>query len=121
MENNIIPFTMEIKAYHEDGTYEVEYRPTNPEYQNIQLAVGISLMDTQASTKEQILTRLAANSPQNFWQQQALAKTFDASFRKSFVGQVHEDAHTLVPPPVPVNNNPALTMPVANTIPTQVV
>jgi hypothetical protein len=98
--NNIIPFTMEIKGYHSDGTYEVEYRPTDPEYMNIQLAIGISLTDTAASTTEQILNRLAACSPQEYWKQQALAKTFDDSVRKSLVGQVHEDAQTLLPEPV---------------------
>ena len=96
--NNIIPFTMEIKSYHaEEGIYQVEYRPINPDYQNIQLAIGISLTDTDAFTEEKILQRLASCSPQYFWQQQELAKTFDSTLRNSLVGQVHEDAHELVP------------------------
>lgn len=120
MQNDIIPFTMEIKGYHNDGTYEVEYRSTDPDCQNIQLAINISLLDTDADTEEKIINRLAQSSPQYFWQQQKLAIVFDHDLRKSLIGQVHEDAHNLLPEPVvnttvsdlnpfnqylPINNN----------------
>ena len=97
--NTIIPFTMEIKQYHDDGTYIVEYRPTdNTIYQNIELAITISLEDTEAHTEEHILARLAGCSPQHYWKQEELSKTFDATLRKSVVGTIHDDAH-LIPMP----------------------
>jgi hypothetical protein len=92
---------MEIKKYHDDGTYVVEYRPKdNTTYQNIELGIGISLEDTEAHTEEHILARLAGCSPQHFWRQQELSKTFDATLRKSIVGTIHDDAHNLLPEPV---------------------
>jgi hypothetical protein len=98
MQNdNIIPFTMEIKGYHNDGTYDVEYRPTDPDCHNIQIAINISLLDTDADTEEKIINRLAQSSPQYYWRQQKLATEFDHGIRKSLIGQVHEDAHSLIP------------------------
>jgi len=121
MDNTIIPFTMEIKQYHDDGTYVVEYRPKdNTTYRNIELALCISLEDTEAHTEEHILARLAGCSPQHFWRQEELSKTFDATLRKSLVGTVHEDAHAMVPVAV-LEAGTTMTMPEANTITTQTV
>ena len=122
MDNTLIPFTMEIKKYHEDGTYLVEYRPTdNTTYQNIEFAITISLEDTDAQTEEKILSRLASCSPQHYWKQQELEKNFDATMRKSLVGTVHEDAHSMVPVVNTPVDDPTLRMPEASTIPTQTV
>ena len=99
MDNTIIPFTMEIKQYHDDGTYVVEYRPKdNTTYRNIELALCISLEDTEAHTEEHILARLAGCSPQHFWRQEELSKTFDDTLRKSVVGTIHDDAHLIIMP-----------------------
>ena len=121
MENTIIPFNMKIKEYREDGTYIVEYLPNDEDCYPIEFALQISLDDTDASTEESIIKRLACCSPQHFWNIQKLQKTFDSTLRESLVGLVQENAHDLLPPQVDTSTAGSLTMPEANTIPTQTV
>jgi hypothetical protein len=124
MENTIIPFTMKIKQYHQDGTYLVEYLPDDADCYPIEYAIQISLDDTDASTEESIMRRLAGCSPQHFWNIQKLQKTFDSSMRESLVGAIQENAHEMLPPtidPLSISTGGTLTMPEANTIPTQIV
>ena len=123
MENTIIPFTMKIKQYHQDGTYVVEYQPDDADCYPIEYAIQISLDDTDASTEESIKQRLAACSPQHFWNIQKLQKTFDSSMRESLVGLIQENAHEMIPTvdPSSVSSGGILTMPEANTIPSQTV
>ena len=123
MENTVIPFTMKIKEYRQDGTYIVEYLPDDEDCYPIEFAIQIALDDTDATSEESIKQRLAACSPQHFWNTQKLQKTFDASLRESLVGLVQENAHNLVPTvdTMSVSTVATLTMPQANTIPTSTV
>lgn len=93
---DIVPFKMEILQYRPDGTFIVRYTPEDPDCQEVELGPHIDISDTAASTREEIINRLASAAPQFMWQQQKLAKTMDMSLRESLVGAVEDNAHVLV-------------------------
>jgi len=119
MSDTIIPFTMKVLEYFDNGVYKVEYFPDDEDCQSLQQAIHIHLNDTEASTPEQILSRLAACSPQEYWRVQKMSKTFDATVRKSVVGTTHESAHNLIQ--LPAASDSTMKMPLADTIPVQTI
>jgi hypothetical protein len=92
--NTIIPFTIEIKEARPDGSFLVEYFPTDghcsPVLHNISVPLELDL------TREELLTYLADRSPQEHWQQLLAIKFADLSNRQAMVGAVQENAEQLM-------------------------
>lgn len=90
----IIPFTIEIKEARSDGSFLVEYLPTDghcsPVLHNISVPFDLNL------TREELLTYLADRSPQEHWQQLLAIKFADLSSRQAMVGAVQENAEQLM-------------------------
>jgi len=96
-ERNFVPFKMVIKDYKFDGTFFVEYIPKDPNLAPYTYGVTLPYHESPSPSKEEIISRLAGGSPQDFWNYEIESKKFDDSKRKSLVGSVFENAQELMP------------------------
>jgi hypothetical protein len=94
MPTEIIPFTIEIKEARPDGSFLVEYLPTDghcsPVLNNISVPLDLEF------TREELLRYFADRSPQEHWQHLKAIKFADMSSRQALVGAVQENAEQLM-------------------------
>ena len=98
-QNDIIPFNIEIKECLPDGSFLVEYIPTDGHCSPILHNIAIPLDMTPPPTLEEIMQMLADRSPQDYWRSLLTIKFADLSSRRAMVGAVQENAEALVNSP----------------------
>ena len=94
---NLIPFKMVIKDYKFDGTFIVEFIPDNSELSPYTYGVTLPYHESPLPTRDEIISRIAGGSPQDFWNYELESKKFNDSERKSLIGMEIGNAHTLMP------------------------
>ncbi len=99
MPNEIIPFTIEIKQALTDGSFLVEYLPTDGHCSPVLHNISVPL--DQEFTREELLSYFADRSPQEHWQHLKAMKFADISNRQSMVGTVQENAEQLMASYIP--------------------
>jgi hypothetical protein len=93
----LISFKMTIKEYKFDGTFFVEYIPEDSNLSTYTYGVTLPYHESPAPTRDEIISRLAGASPQDFWNYELTSKKFDDSERKSLIGLDFENAQELMP------------------------
>ena len=99
LNNDIIPFTFEIKEALTDGSFLVEYFPTDGHCSPVLHNISVPL--DREFTREQLLNFLADRSPQGHWQHLKAMKFADISSRQAMVGTVQENAEQLMASYIP--------------------
>lgn len=94
MTTEIIPFTIEIKEARGDGSFLVEFLPTDGHCSPVLNNISVPL--DQDFTREELLAYLADRSPQEHWQHLKAMKFADMTNRQALVGAVHENAEQLM-------------------------
>jgi hypothetical protein len=94
MPTEIIPFTIEIKQSYPDGSFLVEYLPTDGHCSPVLHNINVPL--DREFTREELLSYFADRSPQEHWQHLKAMKFSDLSSRQAMVGTVQENAEQLM-------------------------
>lgn len=96
-EKIYVPFKMVIKDYKFDGTFFVEYVPVDTSLTSYTYGVTLPFNEEPSPNEEQIISRLAGGSPQDFWAYELESKKVDLSSRNLLIGREVADAHLLMP------------------------
>jgi len=96
-QHKFVPFKMVIKDYKFDGTFFVEYIPKDPDLSPYTYGVTLPYHESPTPTKEEVISRLAGGSPQDFWNYEIASKSFDETERKSLIGLEFDNAQELMP------------------------
>ena len=96
-QRNFVPFKMVIKDYKFDGTFFVEYIPENPDLSPYTYGVTLPYHESPTPSRENVISRLAGGSPQDFWNYEIASKYFDDTERKSLIGLEFDNAQELMP------------------------
>jgi hypothetical protein len=88
---------MVIKDYKFDGTFFVEYIPKDPNLSPYTYGVTLPYHESPTPSKEEVISRLAGGSPQDFWIYEIESMNFDETERKSLIGLEFDNAQELMP------------------------
>ena len=88
---------MIINDYKFDGTFIVEFIPEDPELTSYTYGITLPYHETPSPTKDEIISRIAGGSPQDFWNYEIESKKFNDTERMSLKGSTIENAHNLMP------------------------
>lgn len=91
------PFKMIVRDYRFDGSFLVEFIPEDKTLTTHVYAVTLPFDENPSPSEEEVVSRIAGGSPQDFWAYERESKKFDDTFRRSLIGKEIESAHHLIP------------------------